>query len=230
MARLLGACLSALAFAATVSSIDLVAARDRGDSSALDSYIKVAKASADKNNSPDSLYQLALAYSYGAEVAFEKHDKSKSEQLAEAGLDVARKAVSANDKNSEYHRLVGALCGQVIPATNPLMGALKYGSCARDEISRAIALDSRNALAYVSRGIGNYYLPAQMGGGPEAAIPDFDKAISLNPKLSEAYLWKGITLRKQHRDKDAHAALEEAVQLAPDRIWAKEQLAKTPAQ
>ncbi len=214
---------------ATASNSDLVAARDRGDSGALDTLIQQSLASASASKSPDAQYRLALAYSYGAEVAMEKKDKAKSEQLAEAGLDVAKKAVAANDKNAEYHRILGALCGQVIPA-NPLMGTLKYGPCARDEIDRAIQLDGKNALAYISRGVGNSYLPASMGGGPEIAIKDFDQAIALDPKSSEAYLWKGITLRKEKKNAEAHIALQQAVNLSPNRVWAKEQLQKTPAQ
>ena len=214
---------------AAVPNADLIAARDRGDIAALDSLIQQSVATADGSKSPDAEYRVALAYSYGAEVAMEKRDKAKSEQLAEAGLKAAKKAVAGNEKSAEYHRILGALCGQVIPA-NPFMGALKYGSCARDEINRAIALDSKSALAYVSRGIGNSYLPASMGGGPDLAIKDFDTAIALDPKSSEAYLWKGITLRKQKREREAHESLQQAVNLSPNRVWAKEQLQKTPAQ
>jgi len=115
----------------------------------------------------------------------------------------------------------------VIPA-NPLFGALKYGQCARDEINKAIELDSKSAMAYVSRGVGNYYLPAQFGGGVDLALTDFNKAIALNSKLADAYLWKGIALRKANRNAEARAALEKAIQIDPDRIWAKQQLDKTP--
>lgn len=222
-------CFCALAIAAVSQNADLLAARDRGDRAALDRFIEQAK-QADKNTkSAEAQYRLALAYSYGAEVAMEQHDKKKAESLAEAGLEVAQKAVSEDGSNAEYHRLLGALCGQVIPA-NPLMGTLKYGQCARDEINKAIQLNSNLALAYVSRGVGNYYLPASMGGGPEVAVKDFDKAIALDPKLADSYLWKGITLRKENRNAEAHKALEQAVKLAPNRVWAKEQLGKTPAQ
>ncbi len=212
-----------------MSTSDLISARDRGDSGALDAMIQQAAGAATGGNSGDPQYRLALAYSYGAEVAFEKKDKAKSEQLAEAGLAAAKKAVAANEKSAEYHRILGALCGQVIPA-NPLMGTLKYGPCARDEINKAIQLDPNNALAYVSRGVGNSYLPPSMGGGPDIAVKDFDKAIALDPKSSEAYLWKGITLRKEKKNAEAHAALQQAVTLSPNRVWAKEQLQKTPAQ
>ncbi len=83
--------------------------------------------------------------------------------------------------------------------------------------------------AYVSRGVGNYYLPPQMGGGVDMALRDLDHAISLDPNLAEAYLWKGVTLRKAGRNAEARQALERALQLDPERLWIKEQLSKTPA-
>lgn len=211
--------------ASTPSINDLTYARDIQDLSRLDYFIRALQQT---NNSQDLQYRLALAYSYAAEVAFEKHDKPKSASYAEAGLGVAQKIVDANGNNAGYHQLLGELCGQVIPA-DILMGTIKYGKCAHDEINTAIRLDPKLAIAYVSRGVGNYYLPPQMGGGPDLAVKDFDEAIKLDPNLAEAYLWKGIALRKLNKHPEAHEALARAVQLDPNRLWAKEQLAKTPA-
>lgn len=220
-------CWLAVVFSAGAQTAgELEGARDRGDLAAIDRLISQASGGA---NSPDGQYKLALAYSYGAEVAMEQRDKKRSEAYAEKGLEPAQKAVAANGGNAEFHRLEGALCGQVIPA-NPLMGALKYGQCARDEINKAIQLNPKLALAYVTRGVGNFYLPASMGGGVDVALKDFDQAISLDPKLSDAYLWKGITLRKANRIGDARQALEQASKLAPNRVWIKEQLQKLPPQ
>jgi len=217
------------ACAAGTAVTDLKAARDRQDLPALDHYIAQYQSAAQANpQSADAQYEFALAESYAAEVAMELRDKRKSEGYAEAGMDPAVKATELSGNNAEYHRLHGALCGQVIPA-NPLMGTLKYGPCAKDEIDKAIALDSKLALAYVSRGVGNFYLPASMGGGLDIALKDFDTAISLNPKLDEAYLWKGVTLRKSNKDAEARAAFEEALKLNPNRAWARQQLDKTPA-
>jgi tetratricopeptide (TPR) repeat protein len=202
-------------------------ARDRQDGAALDrSIVELRAASA--NGQPQALYQLATAYSYAAEVAIEVKDKAKAETLAESGIDAIKNALRTRENSSEYHRLLGELCGQVIPA-NPIAGALKYGSCARDEINKALELDSKNALAYVSRGVGNYYLPAALGGSLDAAVKDFDAAIALNPQLDEAYLWKGIALRKNKQLAAARTALETAWKLNPNRIWIKQQLDKTPA-
>jgi tetratricopeptide (TPR) repeat protein len=77
--------------------------------------------------------------------------------------------------------------------------------------------------------VGNFYLPASMGGGLDIALKDFDTAISINPKLDEAYLWKGVTLRKSNKDAEARQAFEEALKLNPNRAWTRQQLDKTPA-
>ncbi len=214
-------CLSGLS-AAPVTVKDLNAVRDRQDLAALDGSITQLK----QANAP--AYEIGLAYSYGAEIAMELRDKKKAESYAESGMDFAKKAVTENGSNAENHRLLGNLCGQVIPA-NPLLGALKYGQCARDEINKAIELDNKLALAYVSQGVGNYYLPSAMGGGVDLAIKNFDHAISLDPQLADAYLWKGIALRKQNNEEQARQALEKALQLDPARQWTKQQLEKTPA-
>ncbi len=208
---------------------NLTKARDQQNLQQLDALITQYKKGAADNKSADAQYKSALAYSYAAEVAMELRDKKKSEAYALAGLDAAKEAVAANESNAEYHRLLGALCGQVIPA-NPIMGALSYGSCARDEINKAISLDSKLALAYVSRGIGNFYLPAQMGGGTDVALKDINEAISLDPHNADAYLWKGVILHKANRNADARNAFNRALQLDPNRVWAKQQLEKTPAQ
>lgn len=217
----------AAAALALVSVSDLTAARDRQDLDYLDHQI-AALASADQAKS-DVLYRLATAYSYAAEVAMEERQKAKSEQYAEGGYPVAEKLVDWNKSNAEDHRLLGELCGQVIPA-NPFVGTMKYGPCAKAEIDKAIELDPKLALAYVSRGVGVFYLPASFGGGLEPALKDLDMAISLDPKLADAYVWKGVVLAKAKRVPEARKALETALTLDPDRVWAKQQIDKLPPQ
>src|SRR5271170_4841447 len=93
-------------------------ARDRQDGAALDRSIAELRA-VSSNGPPQAFYQLATAYSYAAEVAIEVKDKAKAETLAESGIDAIKSALRLRDSSSEYHRLLGELCGQVIPA-NPL--------------------------------------------------------------------------------------------------------------
>jgi len=216
-----------IAFASGVP--DLAPARDRQDRAGLDKMVAEFRASAEKQpNDPEAQYRYALAQSYAAEVAVELKDKVQGRGHAEAGIKAAEKAVSLKPALSEYRRILGTLCGQVI--ANAGIAGIAYGKCALNEVNKAIELDPKSAMNYVSHGVGNYYLPPSFGGGVPVAIGDFEKAISLDPKSSEAYLWLGIALRKEKKNAEAHKALAKAVELNPNRIWAKQQLEKTPAQ
>jgi tetratricopeptide (TPR) repeat protein len=213
--------------APTNNNSDLEKARDAQDRGALERYSsQFAAAAAKQPNDAQALYRQALAQSYLAEIAVETGDKNLARSAAESGIKVAERAIAQKSENAEYHRVLGTLCGQAVSA-NVLTG-LKYGRCAQEEVNKAVQLDPKAAINYVSRGVGNYYLPAGMGGGPDAAIKDFEKAIELDPRLAEAHLWLGIALRKANRNADAHKELEKAVSLNPARAWGKQQLAKTP--
>lgn len=213
--------------AAGPASID--AARDAQDRPALERLAAESLDAAGKSpNDPEAQYRAALAESYLAEVALEVRDKKLAEEAAERGIKPAERAVSLKPNSARYYVALGTLYGQVIPA-NVLMG-LSYGKKCKDAIQKAIELDPKLASAYEARGVGNYYLPQQLGGGYELAIADFRKAIELDPKRAESYLWLGLALRHQNKNADARQAFEKALQLAPNRAWVKEQLAKTPAQ
>jgi tetratricopeptide (TPR) repeat protein len=177
-------------------------------------------------NDAAALYRYALAESYVAEVATETGDKNGARKAAEAGITAAEKLTSLQGSNAEYHRLWGTLCGQAIPA-NVLL-ALRYGKCAQDEVNKAIELAPKAAENYVSRGVGNYYLPASFGGGAEVAIKDFQKAVELDPRSADAHLWLGLALRKANRNAEARKEMQRSLELDPARVWAKQQLAKTP--
>lgn len=201
--------------------------RDAQDRAALDAIAAEAKKAADaKTSSADAQYRAALAQSMRSEVAMELRDKRGAGSAAEEGIALARRAVAIQGNNAEYHRILGTLCGQIIPA-NVLMG-LRYGQCALDEVSKAIELDQKSSLAWLSRGVGNYYLPDSFGGGATKAVDDFKKAIALDARNAEAHLWLGIALRKLNRNAEARKALETSVKLNPRRVWAKQQLEKTP--
>ncbi len=204
-------------------------ARDAQDRQALEAAASRAAAAAEKQPPNARLqYEAALVYSYLAEVATEVRDQPSARKAAEAGIALAEKAVAGEPKSAEYHRLLGTLYGQVIPGNLGL--ALKYGRKTLDELDRAVALEPNNSDVYLSRGIGKYYLPPMFGGGPDAALEDLRKAIALDPKSDQAYLWEGLALRKANRNREAREALTQALKLNPNRLWAKQQLEKTPAQ
>jgi len=204
----------------------LETARDRQDTTALSARISEYEAAAAKSPADAAAqYRVALACSYLAEVTIERHDRKQARHFAEEGIRAGEKAVTLKPNDAEYYRVLGTLYGQAI---TDIMSGLSYGAKARDAVDKAVALAPNNAAMYVARGVGNYYLPAAMGGGPEKAIADFRKAISLDSKDDEAYLWLGVALRKVNKDAEARQAFEKSLQLNPDRVWTKQQLEKTP--
>jgi tetratricopeptide (TPR) repeat protein len=224
---LLALSLVLVAAVATPQDSDLLKARDHQDRAALEKLAAEARAAADKQPSDATAqYKVALAESYSAEVAIELHDKAGAKNSAQAGMDAANKAVAMKPDSAEYQRVLGTLCGQMI-SSNTLAG-LKYGKCALESVDKAIQLDPKSSMAYVSHGVGNYYLPQALGGGIDLAVKDFRKAIDLNPKNAEAWLWLGVALRRSDQPAEAQKAFAKSLEINPNRVWAKQQLDKTP--
>jgi len=215
------------AFFATATPSPLESARDRQDRATLEKLATEAGAAASKaSKDAAEQYRAALAYSYLAEVAIELKDRKAGRQFAEQGMKFGEKAVAMKPENAENYRVLGTLYGQ---AVTDLMSGLSYGPKAKDAINKAVEKAPKSSMMYVARGVGNYYLPAQLGGGAKGAIPDFQKAIGLDSKNADAYLWLGLSLRKENRDAEARQAFTKALELNPNRAWAKQQLDKTPA-
>lgn len=207
----------------------LETARNAQDRASLEKIVAELSALAQKApNNAEAQYRVALASSYLAEVALELRDKGQAQRAAEAGIRAAERALQLKPDVADYHRVLGTLCGQVIPAN--VFAGLSYGKRARDAIGKALERDPKSSKAYLARGVGNYYVPPALGGGGDAAIADFQKAIELDPNSADAYLWLGLGLRKVHRNAEARKAFTRSLELNPNRIWTKQQLEKTPAQ
>jgi len=213
-------------FLAFTPPTPLDTARDLQDRPALEKLVnQVSAAAAKAPNDADAQYRLALACSYQAEVAIELHDKKAGQQAAERGIKAGEKAVSLNGNSAEYLRVLGTLYGQAII---DISSGLSYGPKAKDAINRAVEKAPKSSAVYVARGVGNFYLPAMLGGGAKPAIDDFKKAIELDSNNAEAYLWLGVSLHKDNRDAEARNAFQKSLALNPRRVWTKQQLDKTP--
>src|SRR6516165_100512 len=213
--------------AAGTAPSPLEIARDQQDRTALQKLASDARAAAAKapNDAP-AQFQAAVAYSYLAEVAIEQRDRKAGRAAAEQGIKPGEKAVALQLANADYYRVLGTLYGQAI--TDVLSG-FSYGGKAKNALAKAIEIAPQSSAVWTAHGVGNYYLPVQLGGGPEAAIADFHKAIDLDAKNAEAWLWLGVALRKQNKDAEARQAFAKSLGLNPKRVWVKQQLDKTPA-
>jgi len=204
-------------------------ALDRQDRLALERLVQQAEEAAQKGPAdPAAQYNLAAVSSTMAQLAMELGDKAAVRQVAQSGIQAARKALAAKPNSAEYHRILGTLCGQIIPAD--LLAALRYGRCALDSLNKAVQLDPNSPMVWLSRGVGNYYLPPAFGGGVDTAIKDLQKALELDPRLADGHLWLGIALRKAKRNEEARRAIAKSLELNPGRVWARQQLEKTPRQ
>jgi superkiller protein 3 len=212
--------------ATAAAGTPLESARDRQDRAELQKLIDDASSAAAKApNDAEAQYRAALASSYLAEVMIEQRDRKPARGVAEQGIKSAEKAVSLNQSNAEYYRLLGTLYGQAI---TDAMSGLNYGPKAKTAVNKAMEIAPKSAMVWVAQGVGNYYLPAALGGGIPNAIASFRKAIELDPKNAEAYLWLGVSLRKDNKDAEARQALSKSLELNPNRVWVKQQLEKTP--
>jgi tetratricopeptide (TPR) repeat protein len=159
-------------------------------------------------------------------VDIELRDKKAGQLAAGRGIKAGEKAVSLKPDSAEYYRVLGTLYGQAII---DIPSGLNYGAKAKEAINQAVEKAPKSAPMYVARGVGNFYLPTMLGGGPKPAIDDFRKAIQLDPSDAEAYLWLGVALRKDNHDDEARKAFEKSLALDPRRVWTRQQLEKTPA-
>ena len=205
---------------------NVLAARDSQDLGALKREAEKAEHQAELEPVPTALFTAALSRSLEAEVALELGKKPDAATAAEAGIRLARLLVEQQPDVAENHRLLGTLCGQIIPAN--LVSAFQYARCAREEVETSLRLDPKSPWAHLSRGVGNYYLPEAFGGGVSKAIEDFRRATTLRADFPDAWLWLGIALRKNGDNTGARAALAKARELAPARVWIQAQLAKLP--
>jgi len=211
---------------ATGAPAPLDLARDHQDRATLQRMAgEYAAAAAKTPNDAAVQYRFALACSYMAEVAQQQHDKKQAQAAAMRGIPAAEKAVALKPEGENY-RLLGTLYGQ---AVTDMLSGLSYGPRAKIAINKAIEKAPNSSQMYVARGVGNLYVPAQLGGGPSVAIADFRKAIALDARNADAWLWLGIALHKDNKNAEARQALSKTLQLDPNRWWAMQELKKIPA-
>ena len=133
----------------------------------------------------------------------------KIDAVAEEGLH----ALEDHEETSETWRLRADLYGLMIRTD---FQATKYRQTMIDAADRAMALDPRNPLAYLSRA--KPYLFADRGRGQDLdeATRLIDRALALNPDLESARLLKAFALHEQKHTPEAIALLEKLLAENPN--------------
>lgn len=196
-------------------------ARNRADMNALKTSISKARARASQDKTYKNYLHLALLEEWMCEAANDHRDDDAVKEAAENGVSAAKMAVSLNPNSSDAHWLLGDLLGQLIP--HVFAGGMRYGARSTSEIERAIALDPKNANAYVSRATSYYFTPTMFGGDKRKAVDMLQKAIQLNPSsdaADTAHIWLAEIYKQQGKHQDALREVSAALKLEPDRRFA----------
>ena len=151
------------------------------------------------------------------ESARDLQDRAALDKMAAEFAAAAGKA--GNDPEAQYRAaLAASFVAEVSLEVRDKEKAQKTAEVGTKAADRAIALKP---------GVAEYY--RVLGTLCGQAIADIKKALELDPKSADAYLWLGLSLRKAHRNAEARQAFQKSMELNPHRVWTKEQLEKTPA-
>jgi tetratricopeptide (TPR) repeat protein len=181
----------------------------------------------------DGLIQHYYAYAIYRQLTARGNMRPESAPRAKEALDILERSIKLRPL-AESYMLVAMLDGQLI-AAEPSRSA-ELGMASQSATGGAMALGRNNARVALMRGQSAIFTPPEYGGGLPVAEELLKQAIDLFAKdkpgpgepswgKAEVYLWLGqVYLRQGARDK-AKAALDQALQIAPNYSFARAQLA-----
>ena len=110
------------------------------------------------------------------------------------------------------------------PRPHELLGDINYAMARYDRAAERyqsyVTLDDRSPRILYKLAL-SYYT----GGKPQAALHALRKAVAIDEGFAEAYYLTGLCARDLQQPREALAALERSVQLAPAMLQAREELA-----
>jgi tetratricopeptide (TPR) repeat protein len=119
-----------------------------------------------------SLYYAALCYIQASHRLQEDKERDGVLDKAQPLIDRAGKQ---NPKEPEI-MILQAFLYQSRIQVNPKLRGMSYSSKAETTLKKAVAADDKNPRAWSLLGYNLYFTPALFGGGPEKALPLFEKA------------------------------------------------------
>ncbi len=169
-----------------------------------------------------AFYQLARVNSYLSDAYLMHHDKKNAEKALDAAIASVQQALKLNEKSADAHSLLADCYGRKIGLGTPMFSGPKYGPKVQEENRRALELDPQSGRAHASLGRQYFEAPKMFGGDLEKAIEEFRKSTELDPRSDETFVWLAMALRKNGDSNEARQAIEIALKLNPESVFAKE--------
>jgi tetratricopeptide (TPR) repeat protein len=171
--------------------------------------------------SAEAFYQLARVNSYRSDAYAMRHDKKNAEKALDEAIANLQQSLRLNEKSADAHSLLADCYGRKIGLGIPMFTGPKFGPKVQEENQRALELDANNPRAHASLGRQYFEAPKMFGGDLEKAVAEFRKAIELDPKSDETFVWLAMALRKKGDASGAQQAIESALRLNPESVFAK---------
>ncbi len=123
-----------------------------------------------------------LPYYYGAYaltlMSFDETDGAKRDLLLDRAQEMVERALEIAPDESEIHALQAFMYPPRI-LVDPMQRGMVYMEKAFQSLEHAKALNPDNPRIYFLEAINRLNMPPSMGGGPDVAIPLFEKAADL---------------------------------------------------
>ena len=171
-------------------------------------------------------YELARVDQYRCQSYLQRGDKKNAERALDGAIADVQQSIKLNDNSADAHSLLADLYGQKIGMGVAMFAGPKFGPKVKAENERAMTLDAKNARVYASLGRQYYMAPKMFGGDNDKAIESFRKSTQLDPQSDETYVWLAMALRKKGDAAGADEALQMALKLNPQSVFAQKTAAK----
>lgn len=115
------------------------------------------------------------AYAQTQVAVFEPDPEKKDAWLDMAEEHLNKMENMTHEHADDWHVLKANLAG-VRMIVDPENRWMQYGPIHDEQLKKALELNPENPRAYYLQGTSLFYTPAQFGGGPDKALPYFEKA------------------------------------------------------
>ncbi|GGR85015.1 tetratricopeptide repeat protein [Deinococcus sedimenti] len=208
-----------LALIATASAQSIQAAQNMLDAG---KWQDAAAAAADLNTS-DSLALAAEATTAGAGLVADSQKKA----LFEKAQGYAKQAIAKDKNNADAYFELARAQGRLAQFSG-ILQSLGLAGEMKKNLDMAVKLDPKMAGAYVALGLWHANLISKgfiatraTGADKNQIIPNFEKAIALEPTTAVHRIEYANALILQGRKADAAAQLEKAIGFSANTFWEK---------